>query len=238
MIHVTVWNEFDSERTKPEAAAMYPNGIHAAIAEFLAKEDDFEVRTAVLDDPECGITDEMLEWTDVLIWWGHHKHKLVPDELAAKVQEAVLKGMGMIFLHSAHGSKPFKRLMGTACNLIWREDGDKERLWVSAPAHPIVRGLPAYIELPHEETYGEPFGIPEPDETLMLGWYEGGEVFRSACTFHRGYGRIFYFQPGHETYGSFYDANVQLIIRNAIRWASPEIYTDNLKCPHVTKIEG
>lgn len=235
MIRVTVWNEFAHEKNSEKVKAIYPNGIHNAIADFL-RSDEIEVRTATLDDEECGLTEEVLKNTDVLIWWGHMKHKDVPDEIAFRVRDEVLKGMGFIGLHSAHHSKPFRYLMGTSCNLSWRENGDMERIWTVKPAHPIAQGIGRYFELPHVETYAEPFGIPEPDEVVFMGWYEGGEVFRSGCTFHRENGKIFYFQPGHESFPIFYDENVQTIIRNAVYWTKPVIHDEELVCPHVKKI--
>ena len=237
MIRVTVWNEYWHEKAEEKIGKIYPNGIHGCLAEMLGKEEDFEVRTATLDDPECGLTQEVIDNTDVLLWWGHCKHADVPDEIAQRVQTAVLSGMGLIVLHSGHHSKPFRLLMGTPCNLTWRENGDKERVWVVNPAHPITQGLDRYFELEGEEMYGEPFTIPEPDENILIGWYEGGEVFRSGCTFHRGNGRIFYFQPGHESFPTYYVPEVQLVIRNAVRWAAP-IYRAPLSCPHVPVVPG
>jgi trehalose utilization protein len=233
MIRVTVWNEFIHEKEMDEVKKIYPDGIHAAIADFLGKEEDIEVRCATLDMEECGLTQEVIDNTDVLLWWGHCAHGSVPDEIVDRVQEAVLKGMGMIFLHSAHHSKPFRRLMGTTCNLCWREDGDMERLWVVDPGHPITQGLGRYFELEHEEMYGEPFGIPEPQKVVLLGWYEGGEAFRSGCCYVRGNGKIFYFQPGHETYPTYHNKDVQTVIKNAVRWAEPVNRVDKLECPMV-----
>lgn len=238
MIRVLVWNEFFHEKhSNNRASEVYPEGIHKCIADFLGLEEDIEVTTATLDDENCGITREKLKNTDVIIWWGHCKHDDVPDEVAAMVQEEVLNGMGAIFLHSAHKSKPFMRLMGTSCSLTWREDNDLERVWVSAPGHPIAQGLGRYFELGGEETYGEPFGVPAPDETVFVGWYSGGEVFRSGLTYVRERGKIFYFQPGHETYPIYKDENVQKIIKNAVRWAAPVTRIDDcMDCPHVKKI--
>ena len=237
MIKVTVWNEFYHEKTEERVAAIYPNGIHGAIADFL-KSDDISVRTATLEDPECGLTEEVLKDTDVLIWWGHLRHGAVPDEIVERIKANVLMGMGFIALHSAHHSKPFKALMGTSCNLTWREDGDLERVWTINPAHPIAQGVGRYFELDGVETYGEPFGIPNPDEVVFMGWYEGGEVFRSGVTFHRENGKIFYFQPGHETFPIFYNETVQTIIRNAVRWAAPVYRSPELTCPQVTKVHN
>ncbi len=236
MIRVTVWNEFKHEQENDKVKAIYPDGIHNTIKEFLDKDGEFEVKTATLYDENCGITDKLLENTDVLIWWGHGAHDKVPDEIAKKVQDAVLSGMGFIALHSSHHSKPFKMLMGTTCHLSWREDGDLERVWVVKPSHPIAQGINRYFELPHEETYAEPFDIPEPNELVFGGWYEGGEIFRSGCCFLRGNGKIFYFQPGHETFPVYYDKNVQTVIKNAIRWAMPS-YRQKIECPHIQKLK-
>ena len=236
MIRVTVWNEYLHETTDASVTEIYPDGMHHTIAEFLRCED-IQVRTATLEEPECGLTKEVLAETDVLIWWGHCAHARVPDEIAERVRDEVLKGMGFIALHSSHLAKPFRLLMGTSCTLGWREDGDKERIWTVNPAHPIAKGIGPYFELPHVETYGEPFGIPNPDEVVFIGWYEGGEVFRSGCTFHRENGRIFYFQPGHETFPIFHDKNVQAVIRNAVYWAAPQIRQEPLGCWHLSKIE-
>lgn len=237
MIRVTVWNEFAHEKKDERVKKIYPDGIHKAIADFLSTEEDIEVRTATLDDPECGLTQEVIDNTDVLIWWGHMRHGDVPDEVVDRVQEAVLKGMGAIFLHSAHHSKPFKRLMGTTCNLCWRETYDMERVWVIDPGSPITQGLGKYFEIPHEEMYGERFDIPEPDRLVMIGWYDKGEVFRSGCCFHRGNGNIFYFQPGHETHPIYHMPEVQLIIKNAVRWANPTFRAEKLECPMTPIIE-
>jgi trehalose utilization protein len=234
MIRVLVWNEFLHEKSKEEVKAIYPNGIHNAIKGFLEC-DDVEVKCAWLEQENCGITKELLDETDVLIWWGHMAHGRVPDEVAYMVRDAVLSGMGVIFLHSAHHSKPFRYLLGTSCNLTWRESGDSEILWVTEPAHPITRGIDRFFCLEHEETYGEPFVIPNPDKLLFIANFSGGEVFRAGCVYERGNGKIFYFQPGHETFPTYYDKNVQTVIKNAVRFLAPD-YRETTTCPHVRKI--
>ncbi|MBL0385056.1 ThuA domain-containing protein [Tumebacillus sp. ITR2] len=217
-IRVTVWNEYRHELKNPTVAEIYPNGIHNAIASPL-REQGFEVRTATLDEPQHGLTDDVLNDTDVLVWWGHIAHDEVSEEIVAKVVERVWKGMGLIVLHSGHFSKVFKKLMGTSCDLKWREAGERERLWVVDPTHPIVSGIGEYIELEHEEMYGEHFDIPAPDELVLVSWFTGGEVFRSGCTFRRGSGKIFYFRPGHETHPTYHHEQVQKVIANAVNWA-------------------
>ena len=220
MIRVTVWNEFLHEKEHEEVIKVYPDGIHNAIARGIA-EDGIAVRTATLDQPEHGLTEEVLNDTDVLIWWGHMGHDKVDDAIVDRVHQRVLDGMGLIVLHSAHFSKIFRKLMGTSCDLKWREANEKERLWVVNPAHPIAAGLPEYITLEHEEMYGEHFDIPAPDELIFVSWFEGGEVFRSGCTFYRGQGRIFYFRPGHETYPTYHNPQILQVIKNGVRWAAP-----------------
>ncbi len=216
MIRVTIWNEFRHEKVHEKVKEVYPNGIHQVIAEGLT---EFQVRTATLDEPEHGLTEQVLNDTDVLIWWGHMAHGDVSDEIVTRVHNRVLAGMGLIVLHSGHFSKLFKRLMGTTCDLKWREAGEKERIWVVNPAHPIAAGLGQYFELESEEMYGEHFDIPAPDELIFVSWFEGGEVFRSGCTFYRGEGKIFYFRPGHETHPTYYNADVRKVIANGVRWA-------------------
>lgn len=232
MLKVLIYNEFVHERDKKnKASVIYPDGIHMVLKDAL--KDEFEVKTVTLDTCDL-ITEDLLNETDVIIWWGHVRHKQVPDEVAQRVQQAVLGGMGMVTLHSGHDSKPFKLLMGTNCHLKWREDGDYERIWVCKPSHPIVQGIDRFIMLEHEETYGEPFGIPEPDETILIGGYEGGEVFRSGCCWQKENGKIFYFQPGHETFPTYYNKDVIKVIKNAINWAAPT-YREKLTCDKVEK---
>ncbi|QGQ44291.1 ThuA domain-containing protein [Metabacillus sediminilitoris] len=222
MTKVTVWNENRHEQKNPVVSEIYPKGIHGAIAEFL-QADNNDVRTATLDESEHGLTDEVLENTDVLVWWGHLAHGEVEDEIVKKVQQRVLDGMGLIVLHSGHFSKIFKVLMGTSCDLKWREADEKERLWVVDPTHPIAEGIGEYIELEQEEMYGEHFDIPAPDELIFTSWFEGGEIFRSGCTFKRGNGKIFYFRPGHETYPTYHNEQVQQVIKNAVKYVKPVI---------------
>ncbi|MGW5358058.1 ThuA domain-containing protein [Staphylococcus xylosus] len=216
-MNITIWNEFRHEQENEDFQAVYPNGIHHVIASFLT--DDHTVTTATLDEPQHGLTDDVIARTDVLIWWGHKVHEEVDEEVVEKVKQKVLEGMGLIVLHSGHFSKIFKSLMGTSCDLKWREADEKERLWVVDPTHPIAEGIDSYFELEKEEMYGEHFDIPSPDETVFISWFEGGEVFRSGATFKRGNGKIFYFRPGHESYPTYYNANVQKVIKNAVKWA-------------------
>ncbi len=221
------------ERKNLMVRSIYPHGMHTTIAEGIAEKNEFEVQTATLQQPLHGLTKAVLADTDVLVWWGHAAHGKVSDRVVDSVLTRVWEGMGFVALHSAHYSKPFKRLMGTTCSLTWREAGEKERLWVCNPAHPIARGMDRYFEIPNTEMYGEPFAIPTPDEIVFISWFEGGEVFRSGCTWKRGNGKIFYFAPGHEVYPIYHQPLVRQVLRNAVRWAAPtrERWIDS--CPQI-----
>ena len=221
-LRVTVWNEFVQDASDPAVMAVYPLGIHQAIADGIKAGlgDDVVVTTATLDQPEHGLSASVLEGTDVLLWWGHLAHDDVSDAVVEAVHHRVLQGMGFIALHSAQGSKIFRRLMGTTCRLDWRH-GDRELVWTVDPNHEIAHGLPQPIAIPEQEMYGEFFDIPAPDELVFISSFSGGEVFRSGCCFYRGNGRIFYFSPGHEEYPIYYRSDIRQVINNAVRWAMP-----------------
>ena len=218
-IKALVWGENIHEHTNPDVGRIYPDGMHTTIARAIAAGGGIDAETATLQDDQHGLTDDRLASTDVLVWWGHAAHGDVADAVVERVAVRVHEGMGLVVLHSGHFSKIFKRLMGTPCSLKWREAGERERVWTINPTHPVAAGLGAGFELKHTEMYGEPFTVPEPMETVFISWYEGGEVFRSGMTWQRGAGRIFYFAPGHETYPIYHDRHVQVVLRNAVRWA-------------------
>lgn len=221
-LRLTIWNEAWHETNQAQIRAVYPDGIHGAIAAGIAA-PDLAIRTATFFDPDHGLGGDVLDATDVLFWWGHVVHDEVPDALVDRIQARVLDGMGLVVLHSGHHSKLFRRLMGTSCNLSWREHdgGERERVWCLDPAHPIAEGVPESILVPRSEMYGEPFDIPQPDHLVFASWVEGGEVFRSGCCFHRGRGRIFYFSPGHEAFPIYFDPTIRRVLANAARWAAP-----------------
>lgn len=219
-LRVTMWNEFVHERELPEIRAVYPEGIHGCLRNFLEKEQDITVKCVTLDMPNQGITQELLDNTDVLIWWSHARQEDITDETVRLVRNAVHSGMGLVALHSAHFSRIMRDLLGTTMTLHWRH-GDREKLWCIDPTHPIAQGVPACIDIPEEEMYGECFDIPRPDDIIFIGWFAGGQVFRSGVTFTRGRGKIFYFQPGHEEAPVYQHPDIQRIIINAVRWAAP-----------------
>jgi trehalose utilization protein len=222
-LRVTVWSEGRHEQRDAHVAEIYPQGMHGAVAAAVRDHlgDAAEVRTATLDEPEHGLTEEALAATDVLTWWGHIAHDEVSDAVVDRVQRHVLAGMGLIVLHSGHWSKVFTRLMGTSCTLRWRNAGDRELVWTVAPAHPIAAGVPHPIVIEEQEMYGEFFDIPAPDELVFVSSFSGGEVFRSGCTFRRGHGRIFYFSPGDQDYPVYHHPDVRRVIANAVAWAAP-----------------
>ena len=230
-IRVTLWNERRQDRTQANVVSVYPKGMNAAIADGLAEIGGFDVTCAELDDPEQGCSEETLAKTDVLFWWAHCAHGDVMEETVQRVHHHVMEGMGLVVLHSGHFSKVFKRVLGTTGSLKWREDGQGERLWTVTPSHPIAMGIPEHFELEHEEMYGEPFDIPSPETIVFIGWFPAGEVFRAGCTWQRGNGRVFYFQPGHETHPIYFHPVVRRILANAARWCAPRIRKP-MECPH------
>ena len=222
-LRVTVWHEYRHEKKHESIRKLYPDGMHATMAAAIQEHlgEAVTIRTATLDEPEHGLTDEVLKNTDVMTWWGHMAHDEVKDEIVAKVHKRVLEGMGLVVLHSGHYSKIFRKLMGTGCGLLWREAAEMERFWIVDPAHEIADGLPPHWEIPHEEMYGEYFDIPQPDELVMVSWFEGGNVFRSCCTWTRGKGKVVYFRPGHEAFATYHQAEVRRVLANSVKWAGP-----------------
>jgi trehalose utilization protein len=99
-----------------------------------------------------------------------------------------------------------------------------------------MEGIGESFEIPQEEMYGEPFGIPKPDELFLISWFSGGEVFRSGATWRRGHGRVVYFRPGHETFPSYHQTEVQRIITNAVHWARPSVRIAD-RCPEAAPPE-
>lgn len=225
---VVVWSE-GSAAVDPKSSALYPHDINAAVADGLKPlaAAGWEIIIASLSEPDQGVSDERLKSTDVLIWWGHKKHKDVKDELVERIVRRVKEdGMGFIALHSSHFSKPFKALMDTPCS--WREykaDGTSARVIVKDPSHPIAKGVKDF-QLPLIERYGEPFAVPTPEAVPLDGLYTKPDGTtqpgRMGLCWTVGKGKVFYFTPGHETYNDFLRDEVRLILRNAVQWAAPK----------------
>ena len=241
MIRVTVFNEYVHERNEAKVREVYTNGINGAIAQALGGIEDITVKCVTMDMPENGLPQQLLDETDVLIWWAHLAHNQVSDEVARRVQRRVLDGMGFVALHSAHASKPFSLRLGTRSPVLrWRENDEQQRVWCVSPGHPIAAGLGESFVIPKDETYGEYFEIPTPDELVFISWFSGGNVFRSGCCWKRGAGKIFYFQGGHETYPIYYQPEVKRVIQNAVRWAAPTypaIVFNEARCEQIPPVE-
>jgi trehalose utilization protein len=216
---VVVWAEGTAPLDK-----VYPKDVNTAIAEGLKSLEGWDIALAGLDQPHQGLSDELLNGTDVLMWWGHKRHGDVKDDLVDRIVRRVKEdGMGFISLHSAHFAKPYRKLMGTPCS--WREykaDGTSVKIIVQAPDHPIARGVTDF-ELPKIERYGEPFKVPEPETVVLDGVYTKPngekEPGRMGLCWTVGKGRVFYFTPGHETYDDFFRPEVRRILSNAVLWA-------------------
>ena len=220
-IRVLVWGENRHEQTEPGVAARFPTGMHGAIRDGLEQQlgSRATVATVTLDDPEHGLTDDVLDATDVLLWWGHAAHDEVSDVVVDRVHRHVLAGLGILVLHSGHFSKIFCKLMGTSCALRWREEPDRELVWTVDPTHPIAQGVPHPILIEDQEMYGEFFDIPAPDELVFVSSFSGGEVFRSGCTWRRGHGKVFYFSPGDQEYPVYFHPDVRRVLANGVEWA-------------------
>lgn len=225
------FSEYTAEKSR-EILSVYPEGLMAPLVRALQQDPEMEVTYTTLYDSDFGLSEELLDQTDVLVWWAHISHDAIPDWLSRKIVERIWKGMGFVALHSAHKSKPFMEVLGCSGTLKWRE-GDFCRIWNTCPTHPIANGIPEYFELEEEEMYGEVFDIPKPDEIVFMSWFSGGEVLRSGCTWQRGNGKVFYFQPGHETSPSYHNPFIIRIICNAVKWAAPVLWREGLDCPNI-----
>ncbi len=224
---VVIWSE-GTANVDEGSKKVYPEDINTAIAEGLEPlgAKGWQIVKASLNDPDQGVSDDLLGSTDVLIWWGHKKHGEVKDAVVNNIAERVKRGqMGFIATHSSHFAKPFRKLMGTACS--WREyvtDGTSVEVVVKEPSHPICQGVKSF-KLPAIERYGEPFAVPQPESVPLDGVYtkpDGKtEPGRMGLCWTVGKGRVFYFTPGHETYNDYYRPEVRRIFVNAVQWAAP-----------------
>jgi len=218
-IRVLVW----SERTEP--VAVYPNGINGAVAEFLAKDKGLSVKTANITDPDLGVSDAVLDQTDVLIWFGHQKHAEVPEAVIQRIVAHIRdKGMGYLPLHSSHYALPFKAALNAILETkdvgSWRDyinDGKPLEIIVADSTHPIAKGVKNFT-IPKTERYVEPFQVPGAETVVFNGTYADGQHARQGLCWTLGQGRIFYWRPGHEEYPIFFQPEVQKIITNAVHW--------------------
>ena len=217
---VVVW----SEGTAPKK--VYPNDINAAIAEGLKPLKGYDVSIASINDPDQGLPQDTLAATDVLIWWGHERHGDVKNELVERIVKRVKEdGMGFIATHSAHFSKPLKAILGTNCGWkYYTDNGAKVDVKVVAPKHPIARGIKDFV-VPQTESYGDPFEVPTPETVIFDGIYTlpngtTGEHAQQGMVWQVGKGRVFYFQPGHESYPIYFQEEIRRVFRNGVEWAA------------------
>lgn len=239
-IKVTVWNEFHDERRHPIITELYPGGLHEYIAGFLNKEPDLQATPAhYYENDIFGLSDELLEATDVLIVYSHMLQNHVSDDRIEKIIHRVTQeGMGIIFLHSALWMNLAQRIIGPGGYCGYREIEERQRLWVVNRSHPIAQGLPVYFDFPHDEMYSEPADFPSPDELIFLSWYQGGEAARSGMTWQRGAGKVFYFSPGHAWYNTLQSDYYHTVVKNAVRWAvTPTPAPITTRGPNVAPIE-
>jgi len=213
-LRVLLW----SERTEP--VEIYPTGINGALADYLNKQDGIEAKTAQLSDPEAGLGEAALANADVLIWFGHKKHKDVPDEIVERVVRHIReRGLGFIALHSAHYSKPLKvALQASGSWSDYQNRGWAEQVWVVSPNHPLAKGLKDFT-LPKEEIYTEPFDVPAPEAVILEATWPSGHRTRECMVWTLGKGRFVYLRPGHEEYPTFFIPEMQRLISNAVLWA-------------------
>lgn len=223
-IRVTVWSEGIDAELEPRAIALYPDDINTYLAGFLKGNADFEVRCRDISQPENGMGQDIIDGTDVLLWWSHLYDDQVSDEVVDRIVDAVLDGkMNLALLHAGIHSKIGTKLLGkNSTTGKYREVGEMERMWVIDRGHPVVAGLEKeYLEFPDSEMYGEPYGMPTPDEIVFISWFEGGEVLRSGVSWHKGAGRVFYLAPGHEEFPVYANPELQKVMANMIRWLRP-----------------
>jgi trehalose utilization protein len=100
----------------------------------------------------------------------------------------------------------------------YRADGAPSTIEVLKPDHPLAKNLPTSFVMQHTEMYNEPFHVPEPDEVILKESWKTGESFRSGCLWKIGKGRVFYFRPGHETFGIFLQREPLQVVANAVQW--------------------
>ena len=106
-LKVLVWDEQQEAQKKA-----YENFLGNHIAEHLKKQPGLALRSVSINESQQGLSDENLEWAEAILWWGHVRHKDVDDAAVGKVIARLKAGKcGLVAIHSAHWSKPFKAAM-------------------------------------------------------------------------------------------------------------------------------
>lgn len=233
-MNIVVFSEINASMLKDEGLKAYPETLGVCLKNLFEEQDNNVTLVTLNENGAEDFDENALNNADVVVWWAHWYHNQVSNDLVEKITDRVHKGMGLICLHSAHKSKVFMRVTGTSGSLKWRDVGEQERLWCVDVNHPINDGLGEYVDLIHEEMYGEPFDIPTPDELIYLGWFKGGEVLRAGFVVKRGRGKMFYLNCGHEEYPIYKNDNIRKIIINASNYVKPNRpILEELNCPHV-----
>lgn len=106
-VRVVVWDE-----QQPKQRGAYPNFLGNQIASYLKKQPGLSVKSVRMNDPEQGLSSEVLDNCDVLIWWGHRRQQEITPETGQALVERIRAGqLSLIALHSAHWSTPFMEAM-------------------------------------------------------------------------------------------------------------------------------
>jgi trehalose utilization protein len=276
-IRVLVWDE-----QQPAQKQAYENFLGNEIAAYLSKKPDLQVTASKIDDPAQGISEEQLQGHDIIVWWGHVRHREIPVKTGQRIVKQIQEGkVSLIALHSAHWSVPFVEAMNqrtiddalgslteeqrktakietitppqykapardakrtpnveksvgadgvvtlkielpNCCFPAYRPDGKPSHVQVLKLDHPLAAGLPAKFDIPHTEMYDDPFHVPKPDLVMFQETWDAGESFRSGSVWNLGKGKVFYFRPGHETFGVYHQPETLRVVENAVRWLAEE----------------
>ena len=74
-LNVLIWDEQQSEQKEA-----YDKFIGEVIADHLDKNPKINTKSVSIDDSHYGLSDDLLDWSDIIIWWGHVRHDDIPDE--------------------------------------------------------------------------------------------------------------------------------------------------------------
>lgn len=214
-VRVRIWCEGTAPRS------VYPDDIDGALADVLGRQAGLVVSRGRLTDLQAGLSDQVLDASDALVWWGHLRHDAVPDDRALAVVKRVREGrLGFVALYAACGSKPFRQMMSMPCEPgSWREDGRPEFVSIKAPDHPIARGI-APFTISKTDMFSEPFAVPEPETVVFVSSWQKGETLRSGLTWTIGKGRVAYLRTGPDNYPVLFHPSIRQAIANSVRWVS------------------
>jgi trehalose utilization protein len=127
------------------------------------------------------------------------------------------------FFRNKQGRYEISLRLPNCCFPAYRPDGKPSTITTRMPRHPIARGIPGKWTVAHTEMYDEPFHVPKPDLVIFEERWEAGERFRSGSLWNLGKGKVFYFRPGHETFGVYFEPLPLKVLENATRWLASEL---------------